>query len=223
MGINASAIIVAAGSGQRMGFDKVFYKLLGKEVILYSLEAMEKNPKIDEIILVVAKSNLEKAEKLCSGKFPKLRRIVEGGSSRTESVLNGINASCGKYIAIHDGARPLISQKIITDCIESVEKYDAVTVSLPVTDTIKSFKDGFTDKSLNRDEMVSVQTPQCFNKEMYLSCVEKLGGRSFTDDCALFEECGIPVKLITGEERNLKLTRRADIIIAKALLEGEEI
>ena len=223
MDINASAIIVAAGSGERMGFDKVFYKLLGKEVILYSLEAMEKNPRIDEIILVVAESNLKKAEELCRGRFSKLYRIVEGGSSRTASVLNGINAARGKYIAIHDGARPLISQKIITNCIDDVEKYDAVTVSLPITDTIKSFKGEFTHKSLDRENMVSVQTPQCFNKEMYLSCVEKLKGKSFTDDCALFEKCGIPVKLIKGEEKNIKLTRRADIIMARALLEGEEI
>lgn len=223
MGVNVTAVIVAAGMGSRMGFDKVFYKLKGRETVLYSLSAMEENNKIDEIVLVVSEGNLEKAKELCKTRFSKLSKIIAGGRDRTQSVINGVSASSGKYVAIHDGARPLVSQNIITECIENVEKYDAVTVYLPVTDTIKSFKGEFIEKTLDRDTMVSVQTPQCFNRELYLECIEKAKDKSFTDDCALFEFCKIPVKLIRGEEKNIKLTRKTDIFIAEALLEEENL
>ena len=223
MNVNVTAVVVAAGTGSRMGFDKVFYKLKGKETVLYSLKAMEKNDKIDEIVLVVAECNLEKAGEICKDKFSKLSKIVAGGSSRTQSVINGVMSANGKYVAIHDGARPLVSQKVITECIENVEKYDAVTVCLPVTDTIKSFNGEFIEKTLDRDTMVSVQTPQCFNRELYLKCTEDSNGISFTDDCALFEACNIPIKLIRGEEKNIKLTRKTDILVAEALLEEENL
>ncbi len=221
MGVNVTAIIVAAGTGSRMGFDKIFYKLMGRETVLYSLNAMEKNEKVDEIVLVVSEQNLKKAQQLCKDSFSKLSKIVAGKDCRTQSVLNGVINSSGRYVVIHDGARPLISQRMITECIENVEKYDAVSVFLPVTDTIKSFDGDFIQGTFDRSAMVSVQTPQCFNRELYLSCAERLKGRSFTDDCALFELCNIPIKLIRGEESNIKLTKRTDILVAEALLKEE--
>ena len=215
-----SAIVVAAGSGTRMGFDKIFLKLCNKETILYSLEAFEANKLVDEIILVVSKDNLFRAKELCKNKFNKLKDIVAGGSCRTESVVNGIKASSGDFVAIHDGARPLISQNVITSCIKCVEKYKAVTVCLHVTDTIKHFSENVIESTIDRDSLISVQTPQCFEKNLYLKCLKDCSSSAFTDDCQLFEECKIPVHLVFGEETNIKLTKPSDIIIAEAFIRG---
>ena len=207
-----TAIVVAAGSSSRMGFDKLFYKINGKEILYHSVIAMASNKFIDDIIVVVSKENYDKAKNLFIN-INKPINFVLGGKDRNNSVLNGVNKAVNSdYIVIHDGARPFVTNKVINDTLELAIKYDGATCYVEVKDTIKvSGNKEFVDYTLDRNKLVAIQTPQIFNRDKYLKAVTKTNEMQLTDDCMIFENAGYKVALSKGDYNNIKITTIEDL------------
>jgi len=215
------AIIVAGGKGKRMGRPKQFLKIAGRPMLAWTLEAFQKSKIIDGIILVVSKEQLAAARKL---KFSKILKIVAGGTERQASVKNGLAAlpaGC-EIIAIHDGARPAVTEDIIKRAVKSTRKYGAVVVGVPVKDTIKRVKcqGSRVKETLDRSELWQAQTPQVFKKEILLRAYEN--DAVVTDDAMLVERLGIPVIMVMGSYLNLKVTTPEDLKIMEGILTWKE-
>lgn len=212
-----SAVIVAAGSGTRMkaGKNKVFLELLGKTILEHTVSAFENMPKISEIIVVT--NEIEEAEKILSN-YKKIKAIVAGGSIRGESVKNGLKASTGDFVAIHDGARALIKSEDIENVLNAAVEFGAAALGVKCKDTLKmADEDGFISGTLDREFLYNIQTPQVFKlseiTKMYAKCDEV-----FTDDCALAEKYGIKVKIVDGSYDNIKITTPDDMDLAERIL-----
>ena len=221
----AGAVIAAAGSSSRMGGrDKLAEPLDGIPVILRTLAAVEAVPEIREIVVVTREDRVEEYRRLL-GQCSRLRAVVPGGSTRQESVRNGVRAlspDC-TLAAIHDGARPLVTPEVFARCIEAARSCGAATAAVPVKDTIKLADEvGRVLDTPDRSRLWAVQTPQIFDRERYLRAAEEAErqGISCTDDCQLFEAMGWEVQLVMGDYRNLKLTTPEDFLAAGAYLEG---
>lgn len=219
------AVIAAAGSSSRMGGrDKLAEPLDGIPVILRTLAAVEAVPEIREIVVVTREDRVEEYRRLL-GQCSRLRAVVPGGSTRQESVRNGVRAlspDC-TLAAIHDGARPLVTPEVFARCIEAARISGAATAAVPVKDTIKLADEaGRVLDTPDRSRLWAVQTPQIFDRERYLRAAEEAErrGLSCTDDCQLFEAMGWEVQLVMGDYRNLKLTTPEDFLAAGAYLEG---
>ena len=219
------AVIAAAGSSSRMGGrDKLAEPLDGIPVILRTLEAVEAVPEIREIVVVTREDRVGEYRRLL-GQCSRLRAVVPGGSTRQESVRNGVRAlspDC-TLAAIHDGARPLVTPEVFARCIEAARSCGAATAAVPVKDTIKLADEaGRVLDTPDRSRLWAVQTPQIFDRERYLRAAEEAErrGLSCTDDCQLFEAMGWEVQLVMGDYRNLKLTTPEDFLAAGAYLEG---
>ena len=219
------AVIAAAGSSSRMGGrDKLAEPLDGIPVILRTLAAVEAVPEIREIVVVTREDRVEEYRRLL-GQRSMLRAVVPGGSTRQESVRNGVRAlspDC-TLAAIHDGARPLVTPEVFARCIEAARSCGAATAAVPVKDTIKLADEaGRVLDTPDRSRLWAVQTPQIFDRERYLRAAEEAErrGLSCTDDCQLFEAVGWEVQLVMGDYRNLKLTTPEDFLAAGAYLEG---
>ena len=219
------AVIAAAGSSSRMGGrDKLAEPLDGIPVILRTLAAVEAVPEIREIVVVTREDRVEEYRRLL-GQCSRLRAVVPGGSTRQESVRNGVRAlspDC-TLAAIHDGARPLVTPEVFARCIEAARISGAATAAVPVKDTIKLADEaGRVLDTPDRSRLWAVQTPQIFDRERYLRAAEEAErrGLSCTDDCQLFEAMGWEVRLVMGDYRNLKLTTPEDFLAAGAYLEG---
>ena len=219
------AVIAAAGSSSRMGGrDKLAEPLDGIPVILRTLAAVEAVPEIREIVVVTREDRVEEYRRLL-GQCSRLRAVVPGGSTRQESVRNGVRAlspDC-TLAAIHDGARPLVTPEVFARCIEAARSCGAATAAVPVKDTIKLADEaGRVLDTPDRSRLWAVQTPQIFDRERYLRAAEEAErrGLSCTDDCQLFEAMGWEVQLLMGDYRNLKLTTPEDFLAAGAYLEG---
>lgn len=219
------AVIAAAGSSSRMGGrDKLAELLDGIPVILRTLAAVEAVPEIREIVVVTREDRVEEYRRLL-GQCSRLRAVVPGGSTRQESVRNGVRAlspDC-TLAAIHDGARPLVTPEVFARCIEAARSCGAATAAVPVKDTIKLADEaGQVLDTPDRSRLWAVQTPQIFDRERYLRAAEEAErrGLSCTDDCQLFEAMGWEVQLVMGDYRNLKLTTPEDFLAAGAYLEG---
>lgn len=219
------AVIAAAGSSSRMGGrDKLSEPLGGMPVILRTLAAVEAVPEVAEIVVVTREDRVEEYRSLLE-QFSKLRAVVPGGSTRQESVWNGVRAlspDCG-LAAIHDGARPLVTPEVFARCIEAARACGAATAAVPVKDTIKrADAEGRVLDTPERSRLWAVQTPQIFDRERYLQAAEEAERRGLdcTDDCQLFEAMGWEVRLVMGDYRNLKLTTPEDFLAAGAYLEG---
>ena len=218
---SVSAVLVAAGSSTRMGFDKLSFDL-GRETVLHrSIRAFERCPDVTEIVLVAGKNRafVEQQAADCA----KPVRIVPGGATRAESAKNGVLAAAGEIVAVHDAARPFVSQAVIAAALAAAARCGAAAPAVPVKDTIKQAArgDGKTvpDNCLvkntpDRSTLYAVQTPQCFDRAAYLAALEELDeekARLVTDDCSLFELTGRPVQLTQGDYANLKITTREDL------------
>ena len=219
------AVIAAAGSSSRMGGrDKLAEPLDGIPVILRTLAAVEAVPEIREVVVVTREDRVEEYRRLL-GQCSRLRAVVPGGSTRQESVRNGVRAlspDC-TLAAIHDGARPLVTPEVFARCIEAAQSCGAATAAVPVKDTIKLADEaGRVLDTPDRSRLWAVQTPQIFDRERYLRAAEEAErrGLSCTDDCQLFEAMGWEVQLVMGDYRNLKLTTPEDFLAAGAYLEG---
>ena len=220
------AVIVAAGSASRMGgIDKVMAPLGGEPMILRTVRAFENCEAVKEIVIVTRQDLMGPIAELCSG-FTKIRSVVQGGSSRQESVKLGLLAFSKevRLAAVHDGARPLVSGELIDKVIRAAHSYGAAAPAIPVKDTIKIFEGGFIAATPDRSTLRAVQTPQVMDRDLLLGALEKAEqeGTALTDDCSAVEHIGMRVRLVEGEERNLKVTTPLDLKIAELLLEEKK-
>ena len=209
-----TAIIVAAGASRRMGFDKLSYRLPdGRTVLETSCALFAAHPAVDELVLV-AGGNRPKCEAIAAA-CPKPCTVVQGGATRADSVHNGLAAAKGQLVAIHDAARPFASEEVITQVLQAAAKTGASAPAVPVKDTIKvADKDGKVVTTPDRATLYAVQTPQCFDRALYLQALEAVSGEKaslVTDDCSLFELAGLPVTLTAGDYANLKITTKEDL------------
>ena len=220
------AVIVAAGNASRMGgIDKVMAELEGEPMIVRTVRAFQNAIAIGEIVIVTRPDLIAPITKLCEG-FDKVTKVVAGGSSRQESVNLGLAAlsdQC-KMAAIQDGARPLISQAVIDRTVRAAHTYSAAAPAIPVKDTIKVVKGGIVDHTPDRATLMAIQTPQVFDIDMLRAALHKAEQENWavTDDCSAVELMGMSVKIVEGDERNIKVTTPLDLAIAKLLLEEEK-
>ena len=221
------AVVVAAGKGERMATDtaKQFILLCGKPLILYSLEIFDSIEAIEGIVLVVAAENITYVYEslLAKHTFKKKVTVVAGGYNRQQSVLNGLNSIPydAEFVAIHDGARPLITEDIVSKSIDEALYHGAVAVGVPVKDTIKMVDtQNFVSSTPMRDKLWIVQTPQIFRYETILAAHKKALEDGFigTDDSILAERSGVRVKMMQGSYRNIKITTSEDLILAQELM-----
>ena len=222
------AVIVAAGSSRRMGGEnKLLMPLCGRPVLAHTLEAFEGSRAVRDIVLVCREQDMETYRALAeSSRITKLRTMVQGGATRTDSVLAGVSASPedAALVAVHDGARPLVSDKVITDAVRAAAESGAAAPVVPVKDSIKRIEDGNIAADVARDTLAAVQTPQVFRKDLLRRALTSAAerGYSFTDDCAAVESLGTIVKATHGSYQNIKITTPEDILVAEALLTRED-
>ena len=222
---SCGAVIVAAGTASRMGgIDKIMAPLGGEPVILRTIRAFQESEVIQEIVVVTRDDLIEPIQDLCRD-LDKVRAVVCGGSSRPESVEKGLDALSKKVklAAIQDGARPLVSWQVIDRTVRAAHSYGAAAPAIPVKDTIKQTQCGFVTDTPDRSALRAVQTPQVFDRDLLRAALEQAAKkkRPITDDCSAVELMGATVRLVEGEERNIKITTPLDLKIAEMLLEEE--
>ena len=219
------AVIVAAGSASRMGgIDKVMADLGGEPMILRTVRAFQNCDAIASIVIVTREDLIQPIAGLCRD-MKKVVAVVAGGGSRQESVHLGLNAlpKGTKLAAVHDGARPLISGQVIDRVVRAANTYGAAAPAIPVKDTIKVVSGGLVKETPDRATLQAVQTPQVFDFDLLRGALKKAetDGASVTDDCSAVERTGMKIKIVEGDERNLKVTTPMDLKIAELLLEEE--
>lgn len=219
-----SVIILAAGSSARMnGVNKQLAKIGGIPVFVMSALAFENCQNVGEIIIAAPIDDCRQFEEIArSFGVSKLSCVVGGGSSRFMSMKNALERVDPKadFIAFHDGARPLITAEDIGRVFADAEKYNAAIAAVPAVDTVKSVSDGgFIEDTPDRSTLFYAQTPQVFRKELFLSCIERLGKRAenVTDDSRILELCGEQVKITEISGCNMKITRPEDLPAAQAI------
>ena len=217
------AVIVAAGSASRMGgIDKVMAPLGGEPMIARTVRAFQVCDAIREIVVVTREDLILPITKLCAG-YDKVTAVVAGGSSRDESVSLGLNALSDKVklAAVQDGARPLVTWQLIDRVVRAANSYGAAAPAIPVKDTVKVVRGGIVAETPDRAALKAVQTPQVFDFDLLRGALKKAkeDGAAITDDCSAVERLGMSVKIVEGDERNLKVTTPMDLKIAQMLLE----
>ena len=217
------AVIVAAGNASRMGgIDKVMAPLSSEPMILRTVRTFQQSDVIREIVIVTREDLIGPIMELCA-EFPKVCAVVKGGQDRAASVHAGLNALSGKVriAAIHDGARPLISQQVIDRAVRAGSSYGAAAPGVPVKDTVKVVQGSLVAATPDRSKLSAIQTPQVFDLDLLQGALKKArtDGITITDDCSAVEHMGMSVKIVEGDERNIKVTTPMDLKIAEMLLE----
>lgn len=227
-----TAIVVAGGRGKRMGksISKQYIKIKEKEIIALTLEVFNNSRIVDEIILVVPCEDVDYCTTEIVKKYnlEKVKRIIDGGAERQESVYKGLLNCNSKtdIVMIHDGVRPFISDKIIADGVQYATRYGACTTAVPVKDTLKVVdEDGFSVSTPDRNKIRMIQTPQTFKYNLILDAHKRaiLEGIIATDDTMLVESLGNKVKIIDGNYFNIKITTVEDLIYAESILDRGDI
>lgn len=219
-----TAIVVAAGSSTRMnGLDKILLPLQEQPLIVHTLRALELCPAIAEIIVVTREDLIVPISRLCSDyALTKVTKVVLGGATRVHSVQCGLAEVPGQteLIAIHDGARPLVTSDVMEEAIRTAGRCGAAAPAIPVKDTIKRAASGVVSETLERSELFAVQTPQVFEADLIRAAVYHAveNDLPLTDDCSAVERLGMKVTLTCGSEENIKITTPADVIVAEAIL-----
>ena len=221
-----AAVIVAAGSGTRMGsqIPKQFISVMGKPILAYTLEKFQNNCHIDEIVVVTSEAYISFCGNMVKEYgFDKVTAVVLGGATRQISVMNGIAqvSDCIDNVFIHDGARPLVSDSVISKCADTLLEVSACAVGVPMKDPIKYSDNGdYIDRTVDRSHLWQIQTPQCFRVKLISECHMKASDEGFeaTDDCMLMEHYGEKVALVEGEYENIKITSPQDIYVMEGLL-----
>ena len=219
--MNKTALIVAGGSGLRMGtgIPKQFLPLNGKPVLMHTIEKFYSAGIFDQIIVVLPHSEIGHWEKLKAElSFSVPQSIVAGGTSRYESVKNGLKTitSAEGRIAIHDGVRPLVSVELIRKCMAELDNFSNAIPAIPIVDTLRRIDDGESEV-IDRNTLRAIQTPQCFHLELIRKAYENPENNT-TDDASVFEQAGNSIHLVEGEKSNLKITVLTDLILAEALI-----
>lgn len=220
---SCGAVIVAAGTASRMGgIDKVMAPLAGEPMITRTVRAFQESPVIQKIVIVTRQDLVHTVQDLCVG-MDKVCAVVVGGSDRQASVEAGLKAMGDdvSLVAIHDGARPLICQAVIDRTVRAAHTYSAAAPAIPVKDTIKTVKGGVVTETPDRSLLFAVQTPQVFDRELLAGALQKAREDEavITDDCSAVERLGMSVKIVEGDEKNLKVTTPMDLKVAQMLLE----
>lgn len=224
-----SAVIVSAGNSTRMGgVNKQFLELDGAPVIVNTITMFQRSNLIDEIVIVTRESDIEEIKNLIDKyKFTKVSAVVTGGETRQLSVYNGVVNTLKNtdIVAIHDGARPLVTVNVIEETIQAAADYGAAATGVKVKDTVKVVDDN--DNIIDtpdRTYMRFIQTPQVFDKKLYLDAVKTVeNSKNFTDDCMLIEAYGKTVKFVHGDYENIKITTPEDIELAENYLKRRRI
>ncbi len=225
--MRALAIVLAGGVGKRMGSatSKQFLLLDNRPIIAHTLQVFEECRPVDGVYLVVNQKDLSliQEEILEQNRFSKILKIVIGGRLRQDSVRNGLEAvdePCDVVI-IHDAARPFVSPAFIEKSIFLMEMFDAIIPAMPVKDTIKVIsKEGFVQRTLERDSLWQIQTPQTFKYDLILQAYREGMAKKFYgyDDASFIEYLGKRIKVIEGSPYNIKITTPEDLVIAKGIL-----
>ena len=222
------AVIVAAGTASRMGgIDKVMAPLQGEPMIARTVRTFQECDAISEIVIVTREDLILPITNLCRDMGAlKVKAIVRGGKSRQESVSLGLNALSNKVklAAVHDGARPLITWEVIDRTVRAANSYGAAAPAIPVKDTIKVVEGRVVKNTPDRSTLFAVQTPQVFDFDLLRGALKKAeaDGAAVTDDCSAVELMGMSVKIVEGDEHNIKVTTPMDLKIAEMLLEDEK-
>jgi 2-C-methyl-D-erythritol 4-phosphate cytidylyltransferase len=222
-----SAIIVAAGSGKRMGSrtKKQFLLLDGKEVLAHTVDQFEHHAKIQEIVLVTGADNLEDVKAMVKTYgWKKVTSIIAGGKERQDSVKCGLKALSEKtdIVLIHDGVRPFVKQDMIERSIDGAQKYGGCVLGVAAKDTIKiCAENGMVLETPRRSTLWHIQTPQAFRKELIVGAYDKAKSEGFlgTDDASVAEFAGVKIKVIPGNYQNIKITTKEDLWVATCFLE----
>ena len=229
------AVVLGGGVGQRLGAGrpKQLLTLGGTTLIERCVAAFEAAPGVDEILVVMARGYTGQVEALLADRYPKVTAVVEGGQTRPESVRVALAAiasreagaspgdDCG--VLLHDAARPLVDQRIIADCVAALREHDAAGVAVPASDTMVVTGNGVMQSMPRRETLHRCQTPQCFRLSVITRAHELAAadpGFSPTDDCGVVMRYlpGVPVHIVPGSERNIKVTYPHDLAVAEALL-----
>jgi len=218
--MKVSAIIPAAGSGERFGEEKQFKLLSGRPLFFHTLKLFLQSDYIDEIIVAVPGANVGSTHRdVLSMSAGKPVKVVAGGTRRQDSVKNGIDVSDSHstLVCIHDAARPFVTEDLIQRSISACEFADGAVVGIPSKDTVKFSENGLVKETLDREKIWLAQTPQCFHKNkllqaLYYAETENLTG---TDESALMEAMGFSIKLVEGDSNNFKITTKDDWIRAE--------
>jgi len=224
-----SAIIVAAGSSQRMGFDKLMAPLCGRPVVVHSLDRFERSEAVDEVILVIRpERELEFAKIIRDYNFHKITRIVPGGTERHFSVWNGMAVLSADFrlVAVHDAARPLVSPRLINEVFKLASEQGAVSLAAPMVETLKrAGSDHWVVESVDRTNLWGMQTPQVFRLDWLREAYQRVigAGRSVTDEVSALQEAGFPVQLMSNSDWNVKITFPRDLELAEKLIKLDEI
>ena len=224
-----AAIFPAAGSSKRMGggINKNLLQLAGETILIRTLKTFSAIERVNFLIVVVAAHEVKPVEKLLSEtENLKPWRVTIGGNERQYSIANGLKLlpDDAEIILVHDAARPLISRQTINDVIDAAEKFGGAIAAVPSKDTIKIIDDeGFVKYTPPRSELVVVQTPQGFRREILLRAYDKAAEEKFlgTDDASLVEKLGARIKIVAGGYENIKITTPEDINVAETFLRGE--
>ena len=217
-----AAVIVAAGTSSRMGgTNKILTVLENLPVICRTVDVFDKCAMIDEIIVVTQQELLEKVSRYLKA-YDKMRMVVAGGETRTDSVMAGLAAVSDKaqLVAVHDGARPLVPAEVITKAVAKAAKFGAAAPAIPVKDTIKVSESGAVDATPRRETLFAVQTPQVFDADLLRGALQNAEehGLALTDDCSAVEALGMSVQLTEGSEENIKITTPLDLELAEAIV-----
>ncbi len=211
-----NAVITAGGTSSRFGNkNKLLEKVYDKEIIKYTIDAFEAS-NVDEIIVCSHISIMDELKEI----FKDYEKITftEGGTTRQQSVYNGLQKSECDYVIIHDGARPMVTTDIINNCIEMVKDMKALTVATKTIDTIKEVENGKIIRTIDRSKLYNTQTPQAFEYKLIKKAHDKLKDQNFTDDAGMLEALGETVYILDGSYKNIKITTQFDIETAKIFL-----
>ncbi len=223
-----AAVIVAAGSSERMGSDKLTAQLGGMPVLARTLRAFENCALITEIVVVTRADRIEEIAALCKEYgISKASKVLSGGATRVESALVGVSEVDSRrgLIAIHDGARPLVTCELIERTVLAAKEHYAAVPVIPSTDTLKAVDGkGFVIGTVDRATTFRVQTPQVFKADFIKGALTKAMEKNLplTDDCSAVEMLGVKTVTVPGDEDNIKLTTPRDMILAEALLKARE-
>ncbi len=202
--------------------DKLFLNINDLPIIVYTLLAFEKCEMIDEIIVPTREDLISEIKALCNKhSITKVKSVICGGSTRSESVLNGVIAANGKFdlIAIHDAARPFISDKIITETINAASRFGAAAPGVPIKDTVKKAESNIITETIPRETLTAIQTPQIFDSDLIAGALKNAVDKSLpiTDDCSAAEMIGMKIYLTEGDYFNIKITTPEDMVFASAI------
>lgn len=217
------AIIVAAGSSRRMGFDKLFSPLAGEPVLVHSIRAFDEAPSVERIVIVTKPERMDTVRQL-GETFAKFEKVVAGGAERHDSVWAGLQAFDPRsfhYVAIHDGARPLITPEAIEACMELAQEHGGACCAAPVSDTVKRASPAqIVTGSVDRTGLWAMQTPQVFRTSLILDAYEAVmkQGELVTDEVSALQMRGKPVALMRNDDWNLKVTFPRDLEMAAHVL-----